>query len=193
MMNDVLFNIFMIQLTGWLGLTVFKGFTKSFWAFTLFMSGLLIWLPFQGFTAAQYLHSVIPHISYGSVFLLTALILSRVFQTGIPEKRLLKLTLSIFVLGSLLVASSFGILGFELYSLGLDARVAWVFIPLIGLLMVLSPYLAYSALLCGFLWLFNLGPTLNLFDYLLDIPLLFWALGYLIYRVIRVIKVLRHS
>ena len=167
------------------GLTGFRGSSglsiKGF--IVLFSLGLALY-PIKGFSLSEYILSLNPNFSLGSLALLLVLVSNSLFNNKLlSDKQLLMFSGWNIFISLFVFIPALGYTGMDIYVSGYGFSLFFILMALVTVFMVhkKSP-LAY--IFIAYIVAFNLKvlPSMNFFDYITDGILFFISLGVMIVR-----------
>ncbi len=147
----------------------------------LVISALITLVPFTGLSLAEYLLSVNPNFSIGSLALIVVLLWPQfTSQPLLPDKQIRIFCLWNVALSLALFSSSLGLISYDMYALGYNFSMWFVVMALLTAIMIWRWH-QLSYIFISYIAAFNLRllPSHNFFDYLTDGFLLIMSLGVL--------------
>ena len=194
MMIDIVFEYICPVLIGlWIvsGLARLAGVTVSsgpaIKGFLLLFSLALALYPIRGLSVSDYMLSLNPNFSIGSMALLLTVVCRRVFNRKLMNDKDLKLFVIWNIVISLFVfIPALGLIGLDIYVLGYASYLLFVVMALMTIYLVYQKS-QLSYIFIAYIVAFNLRllPSENFFDYITDGVLFFISLGVLITRSCR--------
>ena len=148
----------------------------------LYVAAFLTFVPLGGLSLGDYILSVNPNYSLGSIALVLVLLWPKIMDKPLLSKKDLMIFCSWNVVFSLILFASYlGLIPYDMYALGYNF--SWWFL-VVALLTLASIWLWYplSFILAAYIAAFNvkLLPSPNFFDYVTDGFLFFMSLGLLV-------------
>lgn len=148
----------------------------------LYLAAFLTFVPIAGLSLGDYLLSINPNYSIGSVALVLILLWPQITdQKLISEKHLMVFCSWNVVFSLILFSSSLGLIPYDMYALGYHFSLWFV---VVALLTLVSIWLWYplSFIFLAYIAAFNLKllPSPNFFDYITDGFLFFMSVGVLV-------------
>ncbi len=150
--------------------------------FVLIVSACLTFIPLCGLSLAEYLLSINPNFSIGSLALVAIILIPYFIDRQIlEEKYLISFCLWNLGLSLGLFSSYLGVVPYDLYALGYGFSSWFVFMAAVTLFLIWSGN-PLSLIFLAYITAFNLKllPSGNLFDYLTDGFLLILSVGVLV-------------
>ena len=147
----------------------------------LVLSALIALLPVHGLSLADYLLSLNPNFSIGSLALVMVLLWPKLMgKSLLSDGQLFTFCLWNVVISLVLFSSYLGLLSYDLYALGYNFSLWFIFMALITLITVWF-FNPLSVIFIAYIMAFNLRllPSPNFFDYITDGFLFLMSLGLL--------------
>lgn len=152
----------------------------------LVISALITLVPFTGLSLAEYLLSVNPNFSIGSLALVFILLWPQFMgQPLLPDKQIRIFCLWNVALSFALFSSYLGLLPYDMYALGYNFSMWFIIMALLTVITIWCWH-PLSYIFIAYIAAFNLRllPSHNFFDYITDGFLLIMSLGMLASLVI---------
>jgi len=145
------------------------------------LAAIISLVPFTGLSLAEYLLSLNPNFSMGSLALAVVFLWPKLFDTSLLSEKTLFIFCLWNVLFSLILFSSYlGMIPYDIYSLGYSFSVGFIIMALITLVTIWQ-WPSLSSIFIAYIAAFNLRllPSPNFFDYITDGFLFLMSLGLL--------------
>jgi hypothetical protein len=149
----------------------------------LYIAAFLTFVPLGGLSLGDYILSVNPNYSLGSIALVLVLLWPKIMDKPLLSKKHLMIFCSWNVVFSLILfASNLGLIPYDMYAQGYNFSLLFV---VMGLLTLVSVWLWYplSFIFLAYIAAFNLKllPSANFFDYITDGFLFLLSVGVLVF------------
>jgi hypothetical protein len=149
----------------------------------LYIAASITFIPITGLSLGDYLLSINPSFSIGSIALVLVLLWPKIMDKSLLSKKHLMIFCSWNVVFSLILfSSSLGLIPYDMYALGYNFSPWFV---VVALLTLVSIWLWYplSFIFLAYIAAFNLKllPSPNFFDYITDGFLFLMSLGVLVF------------
>ena len=175
----LLVTLVIVSVISWSNLSQFqKGWQKLA---MLALSAVITLLPAHGLSLADYLLSLNPNFSIGSLALVMVLLWPKLMgKSLLLDGQLFTFCLWNVVISLVLFSSYLGLLSYDLYALGYNFSLWFIFMALITLITVWF-FNPLSIIFIAYIMAFNLRllPSPNFFDYITDGFLFLMSLGLL--------------
>jgi len=164
-------------------------------AAALAISGLLTFYPFAGLSAANYLLSVNPNFSIGSIALIFVLLWEQLARKPLLSNQHLLEFLAWNVAVSICLFTCYlGFFKYDMYALGYGFSIWFVITAMLTVILFLRRH-PLSYIFIAYIVSFDLKllPSNNFFDYITDGALFFISLGLLLFYGVRYYKTRNHE